>query len=109
MLLLSLTALTLGLLLSSFAKNELQMIQFIPLVIVPAVFFSGIFNLESMPDVISWIGMISPLYYAAEAMQDVMIRGYGLSQVYVEILVLIGFSALFMALNILSLKKYRKG
>ncbi|MFC0475914.1 ABC transporter permease [Robertmurraya beringensis] len=37
-LLLSLTALTLGVLLSAFANNELQMIQFIPLVIVPHYF-----------------------------------------------------------------------
>lgn len=34
-LLLSLTALTLGILLSSFANNELQMMQFIPIVVVP--------------------------------------------------------------------------
>lgn len=108
-LLLAISALTLGLLLSSFAKNELQMIQFIPLVIVPAVFFSGIFNLESMPDAISWIGMLTPLYYAAEALQNIMIKGYGISQIYLELIALIGFSALFMSLNILTLKKYRKG
>lgn len=40
-LLLSLTALTLGILLSSFANNELQMIQFIPLIVVPRSFSRG--------------------------------------------------------------------
>lgn len=49
-LLLSLTALTLGTLISAFANNEFQMIQFIPIVIVPQIFFfSGLFRLENMP------------------------------------------------------------
>ena len=43
--LLAMTALTLGTLLSAFANNELQMMQFIPLVVVPQIFFSGLFNL----------------------------------------------------------------
>ncbi|MGQ0515488.1 ABC transporter permease, partial [Bacillus sp. D-CC] len=36
---LSLTALTLGTFLSAYANNEFQIIQFIPLVIVPQIFF----------------------------------------------------------------------
>ncbi|MDZ7836311.1 MAG: ABC transporter permease [Alkalibacterium sp.] len=54
--LLSFTALTLGILLSSFAQNELQMIQFIPIVVVPQLFFSGLFTLETISDYVSWIG-----------------------------------------------------
>ena len=107
--LLSFTALTLGILLSAYANNELQMIQFIPIVIVPSVFFSGIFNLETMPSFISWIGTITPLYFAAKAMRDVMIRGLGFGEIAIYLLILVGFSTLFMGLNILALKKYRKG
>ena len=105
---LSFTALTLGILISSFANNELQMIQFIPVIIVPQVFFSGLFNLETISDWLSWIGPITPLYYAAEALRDVMVRGYGFSDIYLEIFVLLGFSLLFMILNIVALRKYRK-
>lgn len=46
--LLALTALSLGTMLSAFAKTEFQIIQFIPIVIIPQVFFSGIFQLETM-------------------------------------------------------------
>lgn len=106
-LLLSLTALTLGVLLSAFANNELQMIQFIPLVIVPQIFFSGLFNLESISDYVSWIGPLTPLYYGAEALRNVMIRGYGWGEISFDLLMLAGFSLLFMILNILALKKYR--
>ena len=105
---LALTALTLGILISSFANNELQMIQFIPLVVIPQLFFSGLFHLETISDWLSWIGPLTPLYYAAEALRDVMVRGYGLSEIYNELVVMIGFSCLFIFLNILSLRKFRK-
>lgn len=106
-LLLSLTALTLGVLLSAFANNELQMIQFIPLVIVPHYFFSGLFNLETISDYLSWIGPLTPLYYGADALRNVMIRGYGWGEISFDLFMLAGFSLLFMILNILALKKYR--
>lgn len=105
---LALTALTLGILLSAFANNELQMVQFIPIVIIPQIFFSGLFNLETISDWLNWIGPFTPLYYAAEALRDVMVRGYGWNEIYLDLIALIGFSVLFMVLNILALRKYRK-
>lgn len=107
-LLLALTALTLGILISSFANNELQMIQFIPIVVIPQIFFSGLFNLETISDWLSWVGPFTPLYYAADALRDVMVRGYGVSEIYIDLFVLLGFSLLFMVLNIAALRKYRK-
>ncbi|KMM37869.1 ABC transporter permease [Guptibacillus hwajinpoensis] len=107
-LMLALSALTLGILLSSFAKNELQMIQFIPLVVVPQLFFSGLFNLDTISDYLSWIGPLTPLYYGAEALRDVMIKGQGISDIWVDVVVLIGFSLLFIILNIIALKKHRR-
>ncbi|MEH7343223.1 ABC transporter permease [Bacillus sp. JJ1532] len=107
-LLVSLTALTLGTLLSSFANNELQMIQFIPLVIVPQLFFSGLFNPDTISKWLSWIGPLTPLYYANEALRNVMIRGFGLDMIYQDLLMLAGFSLLFMILNVAALRKYRR-
>ncbi|MBT2687336.1 ABC transporter permease [Bacillus sp. ISL-47] len=107
-LLLSLSALTLGILLSSFANNELQMIQFIPLVVVPQIFFSGLFNLKTISEWLSWVGPLTPLYYAAEALRNVMVRGFGWDMIYKDLLVLLGFSLLFMILNIAALRRYRK-
>ncbi|MFC5651608.1 ABC transporter permease [Paenibacillus solisilvae] len=106
-LLLSLTALTLGTLLSSFASNEFQIIQFIPLVVVPQVFFSGLFNLESMTPWLQQLSRIMPLYYGADAMRGIMIRGEGWSAIQTDIYVLIGFSAVFAILNVLALRKHR--
>lgn len=107
-LLLALTALTLGILLSSFAKNELQMIQFIPIIVIPQIFFSGLFNLDTISKWLSWVGPFTPLYYAADALRDIMVRGYGWGAIYMDILALAGFSLLFIIINILALRKYRK-
>ncbi|WP_433959514.1 ABC transporter permease [Cytobacillus horneckiae] len=104
----ALTALTLGILLSSFANNELQMMQFIPIIIVPQIFFSGLFNLETIPEWLSWIGPLTPLYYTADALTSVMVRGTGWGTIIENILLLTGFSLLFILLNILVLKKHRK-
>ncbi|WP_062107397.1 ABC transporter permease [Bacillus niameyensis] len=105
---LSLTALTLGTLLSAFANNEFQMMQFIPIVIIPQIFFSGLFNLETISGWLSWIGPFTPLYYAADALKNVMIRGSGWGDIYLDILALIGFSLIFVTLNIFALRKYRR-
>ncbi|WP_335872783.1 ABC transporter permease [Bacillus sp. 2205SS5-2] len=106
--LLSFSALTLGILLSAFAKNELQMMQFIPLVVVPQIFFSGLFNLETISEWLSWIGPITPLYYAGSALRDVMLRGAEISDLTGDLLALLLFSFVFILLNIAALKKYRK-
>ncbi|XKE95347.1 ABC transporter permease [Metaplanococcus flavidus] len=107
-LMLALVALSLGILLSTFAGSEFQMVQFIPLVIVPQIFFSGLFPLDGMADWLQNLGRIMPLYYGADALKAVMYRGEGLIDVWEDLLVLGLFALLFIVLNILALKRYRK-
>ncbi|KOA19122.1 inner membrane transport permease YbhR [Clostridium homopropionicum DSM 5847] len=107
-LLLALVALSLGIFLSTFAASEFQMIQFIPIVIVPQVFFAGIFPLEGMADWLRGIGKIMPIYYGADALKGVMYKGLSLSDISTDIFVLIIFAIIFIVLNIVTLKKYRR-
>jgi|HigsolmetaAR203D_1030402.scaffolds.fasta_scaffold04536_1 ABC-type multidrug transport system, permease component len=107
-LILALTALTLGTLLSAYAANEFQMVQFIPLVIVPQVFFSGLFNLDTVADWLRPVSYAMPLYYGADALQGVMVRGEGMSEIAVDLYVLLGLSVVFAALNVVALRKHRK-
>ena len=104
-LLAAIAALTLGVLMSTLAKNEFQMIQFIPLIVVPQIFFSGIFNI---PDILLVIGRCMPLYYVADALNKIMIKGLGFADIAVDVFVLVGFSAVFMTLNTKLLKRYRE-
>lgn len=107
-LLLSVTALSFGTFLSAFANTEFQMIQFIPIVIVPQIFFSGLFNMESMSPWLRWLSHLMPLKYGADALSSVMIRGEGWSSVAFDICLLAALSLFFMAANVLALRKHRK-
>jgi ABC-2 type transport system permease protein len=105
---LALVALSLGILLSSFANSEFQMMQFIPIAIIPQVFFAGIFPFESMAGWMQVLAKCMPMYYGGSALVDVMYKGLGLSAIRNELLVLLGFALVFIVLNIVALKKYRK-
>ncbi|WP_459583961.1 ABC transporter permease [Clostridium sporogenes] len=107
-LLLALVALSLGILLSTFASSEFQMIQFIPLVIIPQIFFAGILPLEGMPNWLQIIDKIMPIYYGADALKSVMYKGYNLNQITNDLLFLVIFASIFIILNIVALKKYRR-
>ncbi|MEH7382685.1 ABC transporter permease [Bacillus sp. JJ1533] len=106
-LLLALVALSLGILLSAFAASEFQMIQFIPIVIIPQIFFSGIFPLEGMADWLQMIAKVMPIYYAADALKGVMYQGLGFTDIGFDLLALVIFATVFIILNVFALKKYR--
>jgi len=104
---LALVALSLGILLSAFASSEFQMMQFIPIVVIPQVFFTGIFPVEDMAAWLQLIGKIMPMTYAASALKGVMYKGYTLGEITGELSVLGTFAVVFIILNIFALKKYR--
>lgn len=104
-LLASVSALTLGMLLSTAAKNEFQMIQFIPIVVVPQVFFTGIFDISPQ---MALFGKIMPLYYVGDALDKIMLKGLGIESILYDIGMLVLISGICMVLNVLLLKKYRR-
>ncbi len=69
-------AVNLGLLVSAFARNEFQAVQFMPLVMLPQVLLSGIFiPILDLPDVLRPLAYLMPLTYANEALRAVMVKG----------------------------------
>jgi len=105
---LAITALTMGTFISAYADNEFQMVQFIPLIIVPQVFFSGLFNMDTMADWLRWLSYLMPLSYGADALRGVMIRGESWSDIALNIYILFGLSLFFIIANIYALRKHRK-
>ena len=101
-------SLALGTLLSAFASNEFQLFQFIPIVIVPQIMFSGIFDLRNAPNWAKILSKIFPMTYGADALKNVMLRGKNILEVKFDLLMLIGYAILFLILNTIALKKYRK-
>jgi ABC-2 type transport system permease protein len=105
-LLLTVVSVNLGIFCSSFARNELQAVQFIPLLILPQVFLDGmLWPISTLPNYLQAISYLMPLTYANDALQNIMVRGYGLGSVWVDIVVLLGFAVVMIALSTLSLNK----
>jgi ABC-2 type transport system permease protein len=70
-------AVSLGLLVSAAARNELQAVQFVPVVLLPQVFLSGLFiPVTQLPDYLRPVSALLPLTYANEALKAVMIKGF---------------------------------
>ncbi|WP_125568838.1 ABC transporter permease [Companilactobacillus insicii] len=105
---LALVALAFGILMSTFAKSEFQMMQFIPLVVIPQIFFSGIIPMDSMAQGVKFISYILPMKYAGDALTGVVMNGYSIGQIIIPILVLLLFLVVLTILNIVGLRKYRK-
>ncbi|USS88286.1 ABC transporter permease [Fructilactobacillus hinvesii] len=104
----ALVALTLGLLISTFADSAFQMVQFIPLVVIPQIFFSGIIPINQMAGWLQPFAKIMPLYYTAKSITDVIQKGTGFMQILPTIGILLLFSIVFYTLNVLTLRKYRR-
>lgn len=106
--LLALGAVSLGIFLSTFARTELQVIQFIPIVLVPQFLLSGVlFPVNSLPDILQPLVKIMPLGYAVDALRQVFIRGADLSvtALQVDIAVLAFVAVLFAFIASLTIRR----
>jgi len=99
-------AVNLGIFLSAYARNELQVVQFMPLVIIPQALLSGfVWPIKSMPAILQWLSYAMPLTYANEALRDIMIKGMDLAKVSFDIYVLSAFALLMIFLAGVSIRK----
>ncbi|KRM31865.1 multidrug ABC superfamily ATP binding cassette transporter, permease protein [Agrilactobacillus composti DSM 18527 = JCM 14202] len=106
--LLAFVALTLGLFISTFAASEFQMVQFIPVVVIPQIFFSGIIPINQMAHWLQPIARIMPLYYGADAMSNVIQKGANFMNIGFDLTILVGFAVLFLMLNMVTMRRYRQ-
>ncbi len=103
-------AVTLGIFTSTFARNEFQMVQFIPLIIVPQIFLCGvIWPVEQMPDYLQWLSAVLPLSYAVDGLRDIMLAGKSLLDVGFELAVLAGFTVVTSILAAIVLRRGASG
>jgi len=97
-----------GIFASAFARNELQVIQFIPLLLVPQVLLGGLFfPVATLPVVLKQLAYIFPLTYANFALKDVMLKGLGLADVWPDLAFIAAFAVLMVLLAALSLSQER--
>jgi ABC-2 type transport system permease protein len=104
--LIGINAVSMGTFFSAFARNEFQMVQFIPIVIIPQVFVSGLFiPVSQLPVVLEWIGKFLPLTYGVEGIKALMQQGKSLLDIGNDIGILAAFAVVFLVLAALTLKQ----
>lgn len=83
----------LGMVASAAARNELQAVQFIPLVLFPSLLLTGVFYpLEAIPGGLRPLAYVVPMTYANDAMRSVMLRGWGAGDIALDVAVLAAYA-----------------
>lgn len=97
---------TLGIFISTFAKNEFQMVQFIPLILAPQVFLGGLlWPVEQMNGFLQGVSKVLPLTYAVEGLRNIMLQGKSLIDVSGDLIFLLGFAVVTSTLAALTLRR----
>ncbi|MFP4527033.1 MAG: ABC transporter permease [Candidatus Kapaibacterium sp.] len=100
------TALSLGILISTIAKTQ-QIALMVSLagLLMPTVLLSGfIFPIENMPIVLQYISKIIPATWFLIILKNIMLKGVGIEYFWKETLILAGFAVVFLAI---SMKKFK--
>ena len=104
--LLTIGSVNLGIFLSTFAQNEFQIVQFIPLVLGIQVFLSGVFwPVAQLPSVLRPISYILPLTYANDALRGVMLKGSDFVGIAGQLTALLIFALLMVMLSTLTMRR----
>jgi ABC-2 type transport system permease protein len=105
-LLMGINAVCLGTFFSAFARNEFQMLQFIPLIIVPQIFLCGLFiPISQLPDYLEWIAKFLPLTYGVEGIKALMLEGKDLVNIGKDIGILAAYAVGLSVLASLTLRR----
>jgi len=100
-------SLSLGMLLSTFSKNQTQALLLSVIVLLPSVLMSGfMFPREAMPQVICWISNIIPLTYFLNITRGVVLKGIGITLIWNDIIALCVFTLVILCIASLRFKKY---
>ena len=100
-LVLAASATGLGVFISAFARTEAQATSLTVLLLLTLSSLGGCFVPRFiMPHALKVIGLITPHAWALDAFQDLIVRGYGLTEVIPKIGVLAGFALLFFVIGV---------
>ena len=96
----------LGLLASAFAQTEFQVVQFMPLFVVPQILLGGIFlPREDMPEVLYQISNWLPLSHSIEALNLVSTESDATEEILWQLLIVLAFALGALILAALTLRR----
>ncbi len=99
-------SLSIGMLISTFARNQLQAMMSMVLVILPSILLSGfIFPREAMPAAINFLGYLIPLTYFLDIIRGIVLKGIGAGYLLNDIFALCIFTFVILSISVLRFKK----
>ena len=102
----TIVAVNLGIFISTFARNEFQVVQFIPIILLPQIFLSGaVLPSEQLPGYFQAIGKVLPLTYAVDGLKALMLEGETLGGIAQELAVLGGFAIGILVLAAITVRR----
>ncbi len=91
----------LGIVLTSFAKDQQTATMLMTTLMFPMMFLSGVFfPIQQMPWYMQDISKVLPLTYASDALRKVMVLGAGIPDITTDLAVLIAFGAVLTAIAV---------
>jgi ABC-2 type transport system permease protein len=103
---LSTVSVMLGIFASTFARHAGHILPFIPLVMIPSLFLSGLLiDTDQLPDWAEFIGMLFPFRYANNVIQELIGSTFETSVIYRNLLILGGYVCVLLIIASRTLKE----
>ncbi|MBF4468372.1 MAG: ABC transporter permease [Methanobrevibacter arboriphilus] len=98
----ALTFVGFGIMISATTQTQEDYTQIVMPFTMPMMFVSGVFYpIETMPWIFQKIAYLFPLTYLNDAMRGVMIKGAGIGDIWIDLLVLLGFLVFFFVAGVI--------
>lgn len=99
-------SLALGILISNFAKTQMQAMQMSFFIFLPSVLLSGfIFPRIAMPQIIGLLGNLLPLTFYLEILRGIVLKGIGLNYLWSQVFSLTILITAILAISVLKFQK----
>ena len=99
-------SLSLGILISNFAKTQMQAMQLSFFIFMPSVLLSGfMFPREAMPEFFFQIGKVLPLTLYLQIMRSIVLKGVGVKALWPQVGALLLFISIVLTISVAKFKK----
>jgi len=99
-------SLSMGILISTLSKTQMQAMQMSFFVFLPSIMLSGyMFPRDAMPLFFNWIGYLLPLTYFLQILRGILLKGIGLGMLWTQVLGLLVFITVMLTVSIVKFQK----
>lgn len=99
-------SLAMGVLISNFAKTQMQAMQMSFFIFMPSVLLSGfMFPREAMPTFFYYLGNLLPLAFYLQILRGIILKGIGINYLWSQMFSLVAFIGVLLTVSIFKFRK----